>query len=60
MDQQILIQFQDVNGNWLTSHYTDMNHPTYIRSLLDRTKMSNPNKRVRAITSTGQIVDIMG
>lgn len=56
---QISIQFQDVNGNWLTTQLTDVNHSTYIRSLLDRTRMSNPHKRVRAIDSKGNIIDIM-
>lgn len=58
--EMILIQIQDINGNWMTTQTTQMIQDQYIRSLMVSAQKSYPGKRVRAIYPDGRIVDILG
>ena len=54
----ILIQVQDVGGNWMTIQTTQTRDDRYVRSLLSQAARSY-KKRVRAIDHNGMIIDIM-
>lgn len=58
--ETILIQIQDVNGNWLTTQTTNTNNDQYIRSLMQTAQKSYPGKRVRALDGSGKIIDLLG
>ena len=56
----VLIQVQDVNYNWLTIQSCGSSTDTEIRRRMLEVSRSYPNKRVRAVTQgTNAIVDIL-
>jgi len=54
----ITIQFQDVSGNWRGITQTQ-NIPAMILSEMKSVQSNYPNSRVRAVDSSGRIVDIL-
>ena len=53
----IVIQIQDINGNWLTVQTSITADDRYIASLLDQAQSSYPGKRARALID-GRLFDI--
>lgn len=54
----IEIQLQDDTGNWRTFHVTK-NIPAMIVAGMRQLASQFPNKRIRAVTSEGRIVDML-
>jgi hypothetical protein len=52
------IQLQDDLGNWRTFNVT-RNIPTMVIAGMRQLSYQNPGKRIRAVTTNGQIVDIL-
>lgn len=57
--QRVLIQFQDVNGNWLTENSIDDDNGQYVYQRMKEVASSRPNRRVRAIYERGGLIDVM-
>lgn len=60
MEQTVIIQIQDVGGNWMDVQRTMTNHDRYTFSLMEQAQRNYPGKRVRAIDQDGRIIDILG
>lgn len=54
----ITIQFQDLSGNWRMITQTQ-NIPAMITSQMRSVQSNYPNSRVRAVDSSGRIVDML-
>lgn len=60
MDQtRIHIQVQDLDGMWRTFHTTE-NNSQRILSEMKTLKERYPDKRVRAVDTSGRLIDLMG
>lgn len=57
--QRVLIQFQDINGNWLTENSIDDDNGQYVYQRMMEVKRSRSDRRVRAIYERGGVIDIM-
>lgn len=57
--QRVLIQVQDINGNWLTVNSTDDSNYQNITIRMKESRNQSPTGRVRAITETGSLLDVM-
>lgn len=57
--QRVLIQFQDINGNWLTANSIDDNNGQYVYQRMMEVKRSYSDRRVRAISESGSLIDVM-
>ena len=58
MTHDIVIQYQDVLGNWITS-ITVPNEPPVILSGMKGVAVLYPGKRVRAVDQDGKLIDIL-
>jgi hypothetical protein len=58
MTHDIVIQYQDVLGNWITS-ITVPNEPPVILSGMKSVAVLYPGKRVRAVDQDGKLIDIL-
>jgi hypothetical protein len=60
--KNIEIQMQSVTGSWMTVHSFMMNETqsNYLQIQMKIASQLYPDKRIRAINSNGQILDIMG
>lgn len=58
MNKRILIQFQDINGNWLTANSFDDSNGQYVAARMNEVSASQPGKRVRAIYESGALIDV--
>lgn len=59
MSTYAYIQIQDFTKNWLTINVIEAINDQYIRGQMQLTKAGYPNKRVRAITKEGALIDLM-
>jgi hypothetical protein len=57
--QRVLIQFQDITGNWLTVNSIDDDNGQYVYQRMSEVARSYNGKRVRAIYERGGVIDIM-
>lgn len=57
--QRVLIQFQDISGNWLTENSIDDDNGQYVYQRMSEIARSRPGKRVRAVYERGGVIDIM-
>ena len=57
-NKRILIQFQDINGNWLTANTIDDSNGQYVSARMNEVSSSQPGKRVRAIYEGGALIDV--
>ena len=55
---QVQIQYQDSMGNWITQQVVDNIQP-YIIQCMKQVSFSSSGKRVRAIDSSGRVIDIL-
>ena len=53
-----LIQYQDYTGVWVTVITTE-NHPVVILQEMKALKASMPERKVRAVTENGQLLDFL-
>jgi len=53
-----LIQYQDYTGVWVTVITTE-NHPVVILQEMKALKASMPDRKVRAVTENGQLLDFL-
>ena len=58
ISDQIEVQLQDLTGNWRTFAIT-MNDSQLINAQMKELKDRYPDMRVRAIDSSGRVVDLM-
>lgn len=56
--QRVLIQFQDINGNWLTINSIDDDNGQYVYARMNEAQSSRPGHRVRAIYENGGLIDV--
>jgi hypothetical protein len=56
--QRILIQFQDINGNWITVNSIDDSNGQYVAARMNEAASSRPGHRVRAISESGLLIDV--
>ncbi len=57
MDETVLIQIQDLSGNWTTIQTLPLNDDRRVKLTLDTTSQMF-KRRTRAITKHGGIIDI--
>ena len=55
---QVQIQYQDSMGNWITQQVVD-NIQSYIIQCMKQVSFNSSGKRVRAIDSSGRVIDIL-
>lgn len=55
---QVQIQYQDTMGNWITQQVVD-NIQSYIIQCMKQVSFNSSGKRVRAIDSSGRVIDIL-
>jgi hypothetical protein len=55
---QVQIQYQDTMGNWITQQVVDNIQP-YIIQCMEQVRFNSSGKRVRAIDSSGRVIDIL-
>ena len=55
---QVQIQYQDSMGNWITQQVVDNIQP-YIIQCMKQVSFNSSSKRVRAIDSSGRVIDIL-
>jgi len=55
---QVQIQYQDSMGNWITQQVVDNIQP-YIIQCMKQVSFNSSGKRVRAIDSSGCVIDIL-
>jgi hypothetical protein len=60
VDQTVIIQIQDVGGNWMDVQTTMTNHDRYVYSLMEQAQRNYSGRRVRAVDQNGRIIDILG
>lgn len=58
MDFDVQIQLQDMTGNWRTFNVA-ANHPQRVTAAMKELQAQYPNKRIRAVDSTGRLIDIL-
>lgn len=56
--QRVLIQVQDINGNWLTTNSIDDTNGQYVTQRMLEAQSSSPTGRVRAISESGSLIDV--
>lgn len=59
MIEYAYIQIQDYTKNWLTVNVIENINDQYVRTQMQLTKAGYPNKRIRATTSKGTLIDLM-
>jgi len=55
---QVQIQYQDSMGNWITQQVVDNIQP-HIIQCMKQASFNSSGKRVRAIDSSGRVIDIL-
>ena len=55
---QVQIQYQDSMSNWITQQVVDNIQP-YIIQCMKQVSFNSSGKRVRAIDSSGRVIDIL-
>jgi hypothetical protein len=55
---RVNIQLQDNSGNWRTYTNTYNNSQMIVQEMTNLSR-NNPNKRVRAVDTSGRVVDIL-
>lgn len=59
MFDSITIQFQDTTGNWLTAQQGVQPQQQVVLARMKDVQRAHPKKRVRAVTSSGRLVDML-
>ena len=55
---QVQIQYQDNMGNWITQQVVNNIQP-YIIQCMQQVSSTSSGKRVRAVDSSGRVIDIL-
>ncbi len=58
MGQRVLIEFQDINGNWLTINSIDDDNGQYVYARMKEAQSGRPGRRIRARYERGGLIDV--